>query len=93
MNTKRVWLDKNKSLGIIESEHSIFGSCFHPIILYGADEFYTINNLWYTTYHGAREFFKAPTNRCEVTGRMREVTDNETKRMMIWVGEKSEWTV
>ncbi|MCP3031590.1 hypothetical protein LF817_09530 [Halobacillus sp. A1] len=71
---KNAWEDDKGRIGIIEVEEKVFGSTFHPVVW--KDEkrnYHVINNLWYTTYHGAREFFRAPTNRFAVEGRMKKI--------------------
>ncbi|MGP4076412.1 hypothetical protein [Halobacillus sp. K22] len=73
--TINMWVDGNEYLGIIEVKDDVFGTCYHPIKLSPEDneEFFIINNLWYTTYNGARQFFRLHTNQYAIEGRMRKV--------------------
>ncbi|MBX0356107.1 hypothetical protein [Halobacillus sp. Nhm2S1] len=67
-----IWLDDTYVHGIIKIYDSIFEYLFHPIVLDEIKgEYRVINNLWYTTYHGAREFFRSPSNPYSVVGRMK----------------------
>ncbi|GGF29189.1 hypothetical protein GCM10010954_30400 [Halobacillus andaensis] len=70
--TKTIWVDPNKKYGILKIEDEVFGASFHPIEINSSDPWkYTIiNNLWYTTYNGARQYFRVKTNPHVVTGRM-----------------------
>jgi hypothetical protein len=71
-NLHTIWLDDRCVHGIIKIHDSIFGFLFHPIVLdESKGECRIINNLWYTTYHGAREYFRSPTNAYRVAGRMK----------------------
>ncbi|TGB03612.1 hypothetical protein [Halobacillus salinus] len=71
-NVHTIWLDHQWSHGIIKVPDSIFGFLYHPIAYDEAQgEFRIINNLWYTTYHGAREYFRSPNNPYSVAGRMK----------------------
>ncbi|RDY71152.1 hypothetical protein DXT76_09305 [Halobacillus trueperi] len=69
-----MWLDEKGMLGVIERKDERFGSSYHPI---QADEkrkeIVIINNLWYTTYTGARHYFRLNTNDYRVSGRMQKV--------------------
>ncbi|REJ10958.1 hypothetical protein [Halobacillus trueperi] len=69
-----MWLDEKGMLGVIERKDERFGSSFHPI---KSDEktrdMVIINNLWYTTYTGARHYFRLNTNDYRVSGRMQKV--------------------
>ncbi|MGI8314359.1 hypothetical protein [Halobacillus mangrovi] len=70
-----LWLDEKKSLGVAELQDPVFGTSFHPIecTSYSKEEFVIIANLWYTTYTGARHYFRADTNRYLPNGRMKKV--------------------
>ncbi|SEH46991.1 hypothetical protein SAMN05192559_101625 [Halobacillus karajensis] len=77
-NIHTIWLDDKSVHGIIKVHDSIFEFLFHPIVfdeLIG--EFQIINKLWYTTYHGAREYFRSPTNAYYVAGRMKIHSERE----------------
>ncbi|MGP4076913.1 hypothetical protein [Halobacillus sp. K22] len=69
-----MWTDDRETLGIVEWEDEVFGTCFRPIKLsdkeYGG--FKLIGKRWYTTYNGAREFFRHKTNNLRISGRMRK---------------------
>ncbi|ARI76220.1 hypothetical protein [Halobacillus mangrovi] len=75
MNVKTMWVDENKALGIVEVEDRTFGSAFHPVkyVAPNKGEFLVINRLWYTTYNGAREFFRAKTNAHIISGRLKKM--------------------
>ncbi|ARI77944.1 hypothetical protein HM131_14280 [Halobacillus mangrovi] len=70
-----IWLDEKKSLGVAELTDPVFGTSFHPIecTSYSKKEYVIIANLWYTTYTGARHYFRAHTNRYHPDGRMKKV--------------------
>ncbi|SFJ70057.1 hypothetical protein SAMN04487936_103378 [Halobacillus dabanensis] len=71
---REMWLDQTGELGVIEREDQRFGSSFHPIKMEGkTKEILIINNLWYTTYTGARHFFRLHSNDYRVSGRMQRV--------------------
>ncbi|CDQ20279.1 hypothetical protein [Halobacillus karajensis] len=75
-----IWLDDQENLGVIEKESDPFGSSFHPIKRdRKTGEILVINNLWYTTYTGARHYFRLNTNEFRVCGRMHKVDLNNTK--------------
>ncbi|MGP4070163.1 hypothetical protein [Halobacillus sp. B29] len=69
-----MWTDEQEALGIIEWEDEVFGTCFRPIKLSEHDHggFSLIGKRWYTTYNGAREFFRHKTNNLRINGRMRK---------------------
>lgn len=70
-NLHTIWLDEKRIHGIIKTHDSIFQFLFHPIVFDEVTgEFHIINNLWYTTYNGAREYFRSPTNDYHVAGKM-----------------------
>ncbi|WP_226577476.1 hypothetical protein [Halobacillus litoralis] len=70
-----MWKDEKNNLGVIEVKDHIFGSSFHPVAFNSGQpyEYEIINNLWYTTYHGARQFFRSKTNTYKGNGRMRKI--------------------
>lgn len=70
-----LWLDEKKSLGVAELQDPVFGTSFHPVecTSYLKMEFMIIKNLWYTTYTGARHYFRADTNCYNPSGRMKKV--------------------
>ena len=69
-----MWLDEEGILGVIERKDQRFGSSFHPIKKdEKTKEMMIINNLWYTTYTGARHYFRLNTNEYRVSGRMQKV--------------------
>ncbi|MBN9654057.1 hypothetical protein J0K78_07260 [Halobacillus sp. GSS1] len=69
-----MWLDEEGILGVIERKDQRFGSSFHPIKKdEKTKEMMIINNLWYTTYTGARHYFRLNTNEYHVSGRMQKV--------------------
>ncbi|GEN52729.1 hypothetical protein [Halobacillus faecis] len=69
-----IWLDEEGRLGVIERKDERFGSSFHPIQKdEKTKEMVIINNLWYTTYTGARHYFRLNTNEYRVAGRMQKV--------------------
>ncbi|ELK45424.1 hypothetical protein QRD89_07790 [Halobacillus sp. ACCC02827] len=74
-NMKTMWMDEQKEVGVVELQDEVFGTSYHPVIFVDVEEreFKVINNLWYTTYHGARQFFRSKTNTYVVTGRMKKV--------------------
>ncbi|KHE68656.1 hypothetical protein, partial [Halobacillus sp. BBL2006] len=75
MKIKTMWVDDKKAFGIVEVEDKAFGSAFHPV-KYGTrddEAFSVINRLWYTTYNGAREYFRARTNPHIISGRMKKI--------------------
>ncbi|MBA2176095.1 hypothetical protein H0266_14455 [Halobacillus locisalis] len=58
-----VWLDDKSAHGIVKVQDCRFEFIYHPIVFdERIGEFIVINNLWYTTYHGAREYFRSSTN-------------------------------
>ncbi|SFF73316.1 hypothetical protein SAMN05216353_10761 [Halobacillus alkaliphilus] len=69
-----MWTDELGILGILEWEDEVFGTCFRPIKIseneYGG--FSLIGKRWYTTYNGAREFFRHKTNDLTINGRMKK---------------------
>ncbi|MCA1023821.1 hypothetical protein GLW04_01975 [Halobacillus litoralis] len=70
-----IWKDEKNGLGIIEVKDQVFGSSFHPVCYQKESEgkYSIINGLWYTTYHGARQYFRAKTNPYSGYGRMRKI--------------------
>ncbi|MBX0356942.1 hypothetical protein [Halobacillus sp. Nhm2S1] len=69
-----MWLDEVGRLGVVERKDERFGSSFHPIKMdERTKEIVIINNLWYTTYTGARHYFRLNTNDYRVSGRMQKV--------------------
>lgn len=69
-----MWLDEDGRLGVIERKDERFGSSFHPVKKdERTKEMVIINNLWYTTYTGARHYFRLNTNNYRVSGRMQKV--------------------
>jgi len=67
------WSDTNGRLGIVEIEDDTFGTCYHPVLIDSNNNLSFINNLWYTTYNGARQFFRLATNEYWITGRLTKV--------------------
>lgn len=74
-----MWSDRDGCLGIIELEDDAFGTCFHPIQITSSNKkhFTIIHNLWYTTYNGARQFFRLKTNDYWISGRLSKVIESE----------------
>ncbi|MFG6147717.1 hypothetical protein [Halobacillus sp. B23F22_1] len=82
--TKTVWVDPQKKYGILKIEDEVFGASFHPIEITSSEpwKYSIINNLWYTTYNGARQYFRVKTNPHVVRGRMVKINlDNEMLSM------------
>ncbi|SFG39008.1 hypothetical protein SAMN05216353_13931 [Halobacillus alkaliphilus] len=68
-----VWLDECRKLGIVKCRNSVFGNLYYPITIDPEQlEYGRIHQLWYTTYNGARQFFRLNTNNYHVSGRMRQ---------------------
>ncbi|WP_206659675.1 hypothetical protein [Halobacillus litoralis] len=71
-NIHTIWLDDKSVHGIVKVQGCIFEFLYYPIVFDEMiGEFKIINNLWYTTYHGAREYFRSSTNPYYVAGRMK----------------------
>ncbi|WP_226577361.1 hypothetical protein [Halobacillus litoralis] len=69
-----LWLDERREVGIVKCSDHVFGVAYHPIQIMGKKNSYkVIEQLWYTTYNGARQYFRFYTNSFQVTGRMRQV--------------------
>ncbi|WP_052158942.1 hypothetical protein [Halobacillus sp. BBL2006] len=70
-----LWLDDENHLGVVELEDRVFGTSFHPVQCTSkvGGSFQIINYLWYTTYTGARHYFRAHTNSYTPAGRMKKV--------------------
>ncbi|PBB06363.1 hypothetical protein CKW00_03260 [Salimicrobium humidisoli] len=71
----QVWMDARHRVGIMEREDGRLGRTYHPIEVTDREkgEFSVIGNKWFTTYNGAREFFRHETNHYTVQGRMKKV--------------------
>ncbi|SIS40897.1 hypothetical protein SAMN05421687_102274 [Salimicrobium flavidum] len=71
----QVWMDDKHRVGIMEREDGTLGNTYHPIEITDKEkrEFSIIENKWFTTYNGARQFFRHETNDFIVQGRMKKV--------------------
>ncbi|MBM7554508.1 hypothetical protein [Thalassobacillus pellis] len=83
--TVNMWVDRSGKLGILEMEDAVFGQCFRPILLSSLEkrEYRFIKGLWYTTYSGARQFFRQESNPYQVQGRMRKIPLEEPFRQVV----------
>ncbi|MCA1011591.1 hypothetical protein [Halobacillus halophilus] len=70
---QNIWLDECRESGIVKCQNKVFESLYYPITLDSEQQSYgRIHQLWYTTYNGARQFFRLDTNDYRVSGRMRQ---------------------
>ncbi|MYL30380.1 hypothetical protein GLW03_11155 [Halobacillus halophilus] len=67
-----LWLDEKEKYGIAKMTHHVFGVSYHPLRRIGNGKYTVINQLWYTTYNGARQYFRQFTNNDFASGRMRK---------------------
>ncbi|WP_051254565.1 hypothetical protein [Halobacillus kuroshimensis] len=67
-----LWLDEKGRYGIAKMTHPVFGVSYHPLRFAGHGTYTIINQLWYTTYNGARQYFRQFTNNDFASGRMRK---------------------
>lgn len=79
-----LWMDDDMHLGVVKVEDDVFGAYFQPVERTRNEkwELLLINNLWYTTYHGARQYFRSKTNPYCVTGKMKKVYFDEETRFI-----------
>ncbi|UOQ43395.1 hypothetical protein MUN89_15915 [Halobacillus salinarum] len=87
-----IWKDIKGNVGIIELVDGIFDRSFYPVVFSSKDMsgYEIIGNRWYTTYTGARQFFRAKTSTYIVKGRMIKVNlgafiERESYKEKCWI--------